>query len=141
LSQLKKVLDTESKYVIISTQRTEEDMKTILVAKRVAPGVPAWDILAGEDRYNIGLISCLPMEGFLYKATVRYGTAEEGAEFSDRTLAGILESVRHFVDREDEEVRQLAAAEYYAEVIAPMEAAEREAERAWIRHGYDQEPY
>ena len=111
-------------------------MTTALVALRVAHGIPLWDIKA--DGALIGVASVLPEEGNQPLATVRYGMSEEPVTFAAPTLRKVLALVRAYVDAEDAAIKAEADHEYYCEVIAPMEAAERLAERAWIRNGYDE---
>ncbi len=101
------------------------------VAKRVQAGIPLWDILVrGED---VGTLSNLPMEDSPM-ATVRYMGHEE--TFAADTIYGVLAQVGELLASMDAVLEAQAATEeaiyemeYWAEVIGPMEAAERRAER------------
>lgn len=97
------------------------------VAKRVQAGIPIWDIFV-RGTY-VGVLTNLPMEASPM-ATVRYGGEER--TFADGTIHAVLNQVGEWLSDIDAYMEDSAAvheAEYYAEVIAPMEAAERNAER------------
>ena len=106
------------------------------VAKRVQTGIPLWDIkVRGVD---VGVLTDLPMEGSPM-ATIRYNCDE--VEFAADTIRGVLAQVGDYLREVDAEVAEAAAIyemEHYAEVIGPMEAAERRAESmGW---GRDEDP-
>lgn len=103
-------------------------MVTTLIARRIAKDVPIWNIVAG-DGFDIGTLTHLPMEASPM-ATVRYGMdcSESGTTFTGRTIREVLHKVRVYVDEMDRLAHEEANAEYYNEVIAPMQAAERAAE-------------
>ena len=101
------------------------------VAKRVQAGIPLWDItVRGEF---VGTLSDLPMEDYPM-ATVRYGGIVD--TFDGATIHIVLEKVGEHLASMDavfeaqaDENQALHDAEYFAEVIGPMRAAEDAAER------------
>jgi len=96
------------------------------VAKRVQAGIPIWDITAyGRD---IGVLTDLPMEDSPM-ATVRYGMYDEDeVTFTADTIHSVLEKVGDYLASIDYALHAEYEAEYYAEVIGPMRAAEDRAE-------------
>ena len=98
------------------------------VAKRVEAGVPIWDIFAhGRD---IGCATIFDYDDEGPMATVHYDYREDNpVTFQDETLHAVLAKVGTYLRGIDERDEAEAKAEHYAEVIAPMEAAERLAER------------
>lgn len=107
------------------------------VTRRVQAGVPIWDILVrGRD---VGTLTNLPMEDSPM-ATVRYGMYDEDAvTFAAPTVMEVLEQVGDHLAAIDTALHAESEAEYYAEVIGPMRAAENLAEaRGWGQA--DEEP-
>lgn len=104
------------------------------VAKRVQKGIPIWDILVRG--VYVGILTNLPMEDSPM-ATVRYYGYEE--TFAGSSIYAVLEQVGDWLSRIEHDARVEAEFEYYNEVIAPMEYAERQAEMAFMRH-YGNEP-
>ena len=110
------------------------------VAKRVQAGIPLWDIMAHGS--FIGVLSDLPMEDSPM-ATIRYMGHEE--TFAAYTIHDVLMRVGYqlremdaVLEAQADEDQALSDAEYYSEVIGPMEAAERRAE--WLGWGRDEDP-
>ncbi len=109
-------------------------MTSPYVAKRVKDGVPIWDILAHGQ--VIGCATVFDYEGEGPLATVRY-CSDEAVTFQGDSIRGVLEAVGTYLREVDAELEAQAEAEYYAEVIGPMEAEERAAEDAY-RGGEDE---
>lgn len=108
------------------------------VAKRVQVGIPIWDIFV-RGTY-VGVLTNLPMEK-TPMATVRYSGEER--TFSGQTIHVVLNQVGDWLSDIDACVEDSAAIyemEYYAEVIAPMEAAERLAEYHFERMFHNDPP-
>ena len=94
------------------------------VAKRASASVPVWNILAhGQE---IGVATVYDNEGPM--ATVRYHDLDMLITFQGSSIYDVLAQVGSYLRDVDEGCEVLAEAEYYSEVIGPMEAAEREAE-------------
>ena len=102
------------------------------VAKRVQAGIPIWDIFVRD--VFVGVLTNLPLEPSPM-ATVRYYGYEE--TFAGPTIYAVLGQVGNWLSRIDQDNKAEAEAEYYNEVIAPMEYAERRAEEAFMRY-YDE---
>lgn len=101
------------------------------VAKRLQAGIPAWDILVRG--VSVGTLTDLPMEDSPM-ATVGY--YNDDVTFAAKTIYGVLDLVGQYLHAIDVLVEGWAdgeaavtEAEYYAEVIGPMKAAEDRAER------------
>lgn len=101
------------------------------VAKRVQAGIPLWDILVRGE--FVGTLSDLPREDYPM-ATVRYGGIVD--TFDGATIHIVLEKVGDHLASMDsaleaqaDEAEAVYEMEYHAEVIAPMIAAEQNAER------------
>jgi hypothetical protein len=118
-------------------------MTSPYIAKRVQAGVPIWDILAhGQD---IGTATIFDYEGEGPMATVRY-LDNDAITFTGTSIHDLLARVGNYLRGIDSMLNaladiesfwagseigggpDLADAEYYSEVIGPMEAAERLAE-------------
>ena len=100
------------------------------VAKRVQAGVPIWDILVrGVD---VGSLTDLPMDDSPM-ATIRYEMyGNDSVTFAAPTVMEVLEQVGNHLYSIDSDIKAESDAEYYAEVIGPMKAAEDLAEmRGW----------
>ncbi len=98
------------------------------IAKRVQADVPIWDILAhGRD---IGCATIFDTDGEGPMATVRYDWRDDTpVTFQGDSLHAVLAEVGTYLRGIDERDEAEAKAEHYAEVIAPMEYAERMAEQ------------
>ena len=116
-------------------------MTSPYIAKRVQAGIPIWDITAhGQD---IGSLTDLPMEN-TPMATVRYYCDE--VTFAAPTIREVLALVGDhlremdaLMEEQADEAQAIYDAEYYAEVIGPMKAAEDLAERYGTGYG-DEDP-
>lgn len=97
---------------------------TTFVAKRVDAGVPIWTIFA--HGHDIGCATIFDTDGEGPMATVRYDYRDDNpVTFQGETLRAVLADVGTYLRAIDNDAETEAKAEYYAEVIAPMEYAER----------------
>jgi hypothetical protein len=100
-------------------------MTSPYIAKRVQTDIPIWDIFAhGQD---IGCATVFDFEDEGPMATVHY-TSDKAITFYGTSIRDVLAKVGTYLRAADAEMEAEADAEYYSEVIGPMEAAERLAE-------------
>lgn len=99
------------------------------VAKRVDAGIPIWTLFAyGQD---IGCATVFDYDNEGPMATVRYGFHDEPVTFAGSSIRSLLAEVGAYLRDVDADMKAEADAEYYMEVIGPMQAAERAAEMPW----------
>lgn len=98
------------------------------VAKRVKPGVPIWNIFAhGQD---VGTATVFDYEGEGPMATVHYSF--DVVTFTGSSIHEVLSQVGVYFRAIDADIKAQSDAEYYAEVIGPMQAAEAAAESYYL---------
>lgn len=103
-------------------------MTSPYIARRATVSVPVWNLYAHGREVGVATIYDYDDEGPM--ASVRYdpNDSEFIATFQAGTLQELLADVGTYLRAIDGALEAEADAEYYSEVIGPMEAAERLAE-------------